>query len=181
MGGVDKALLPFNGAAMLDQSIARLAPQVEVLALSANGNPARFDRFRLPVLPDRESRGPLSGVLSGLIWAGALGADAVVSVPVDAPFLPGDLLPRLILAAEGSDGLAIASSVGRLHPACGLWPTRLVGDLAAFLASGAKAKVTDFAHAHGAAIAEFPDAGAFANLNTPEDLGAAEALMRDGA
>ncbi len=181
IGGVDKALLPFNGATLLDQSIARLLPQVEELALSANGDLARFGRFGLTVLPDAESRGPLSGILSGLLWAQGQGADAVVSVPVDVPFLPGDLLPRLVLAGEASGGLALASSGGRLHPACALWPVGLAGALASFLASGAKERVTDFAKAHGAAMAEFPDDGAFANLNTPEDLAAAEALTRGEA
>lgn len=181
MGGADKALLPFDGVTLLDQSIARLSPQVERLALSANGDPARFSRFGLPVLADSESRGPLSGILGGLVWAQGAGADAVVSVPVDAPFLPGDLLPRLILAGESHGGVALASSGGRLHPACGLWPVALIGALSAFLASGVKAKVTDFAMAQGAAITEFPDDGAFANLNTPDDLAAAEAMMRGGA
>jgi molybdopterin-guanine dinucleotide biosynthesis protein A len=49
--------------------------------------------------------------------------------------------------------------------------------LAAFLDSGTKPKVMDFALAQGAAIADFPDDGAFANVNTPEDLVAAEALL----
>jgi molybdenum cofactor guanylyltransferase len=181
MGGADKALLPFHGATLLDQSIARLSPQVERLALSANGDPSRFMRFGLPVLADSDSRGPLSGILAGLIWAKGGGADAVISVPVDAPFLPGDLLPRLVLAAEGSGGPALAASGGRLHPTCALWPVSLVEALGAFLTSGAKAKVTDFAMAQGAVIADFPDDGAFANLNTPDDLAAAEAMMRGGA
>ena len=53
--------------------------------------------------------------------------------------------------------------------------------LAGFLASGAKPKVMDFATAHHAAIADFPDDGAFANLNTPQDLLAAETLLGGGA
>ncbi len=53
--------------------------------------------------------------------------------------------------------------------------------LAAFLASGAKPKVMDFAALQGVATAPFPDDGAFANLNTPEDLAAAEALLRGPA
>ncbi len=181
MGGADKALLPFHGATLLDQSIARLGPQVEQLALSANGEAARFQRFGLPVLQDADSRGPLSGVLSGLIWARSQGADAVVSVPVDAPFLPGDLVPRLVLAGQGAGGAAIAAAGGRLHPACALWPVALTAALMDFLASGVQAKVTDFAVAQAAATAEFPDDGAFANLNTRDDLAEAEARMRGAA
>lgn len=176
MGGADKALLPLAGRALISHAIARLEPQVEQLALSANGNPARFAALGLPVLPDDTPMGPLSGILSALQWAAARGADAVVSAPVDAPFVPGDLTPRLLLAGNG--GLTIAQSGGRLHPVCGLWPVSLAPALAAFLASGAKPKIMDFAAQHAAATADFPDDGAFANLNTPQDITAAESLLK---
>lgn len=173
-GGADKALLPFGGAPLLAHVIARFEPQVERLALSANGDAARFATFGLPVLPDDKAAGPLAGLLAALRWAAPLGATAVCSVPVDGPFLPGDLCPRLCLAAEGSaTGLAIAACEGREHPTYGLWPVTLAAHLADFLASGAKPKVMDFARAHGAALATFPDPAAFANLNTPDDLAAA--------
>ena len=175
--GADKALLPLAGRPLLAHAIDRLRPQVQALAISANGDPARLAGFGLPVLPDDTPRGPLSGILAGLTWAAAQGADALVSVPVDAPFLPGDLTPRLILAADGPN-LALARSADRLHPACALWPTALAPALSAFLATGAKPKVTDFAFAHAPAIADFPDDRAFLNLNTPDDLTAAEALLK---
>ncbi|MCU0800566.1 MAG: molybdenum cofactor guanylyltransferase [Rhodobacteraceae bacterium] len=172
MGGHDKALLPFAGAPLIASVIARFAPQVAALAISANGAPSRFADFGLPVLPDDdESRGPLSGVLAALRWAGAKGATALVTVPVDCPFLPGDLAPRLLLAGP----LAYAGSGGRVHPACAVWPVSLEPVLAAFLASGAKPRVMDFLARQGAAEAVFADDGAFANLNTPADLAAAEA------
>lgn len=177
MGGADKALLRFAGCTLVDHAVARFGPQVEALALSANGDPARFAPLGLPVLPDDSPLGPLSGVLSALRWAAPLGASAVVSVPVDSPFLPGDLTPRLCLAAEtAATGLAIAAVAGRLHPTFGLWPVAVAPALAAFLASGAKPKVMDFALAHGAALAEFTEPAGFVNLNSPEDLAAAAAL-----
>jgi len=176
MGGADKALLPLAGRALILHVIERLEPQVERLAISANGNPARLADLGLPVLPDETPLGPLSGILSALIWAADQGADAVVSSPVDAPFLPGDLTPRLQLAGNG--GLAIAQSGGRLHPVCGLWPVALAPALTAFLASGAKPKMMDFAAQHAAATADFPDDGAFTNLNTPEDMTATETLLK---
>jgi len=49
--------------------------------------------------------------------------------------------------------------------------------LAAYLAAG-EAKVTRFTDAHHAARARFPDPRVFLNLNTPEDLAAAEALLK---
>ncbi len=47
-----------------------------------------------------------------------------------APFVPADLVPRLLAAVtdEGAD-VASAASGGRAHPVFGLWPTALAGKL----------------------------------------------------
>jgi molybdenum cofactor guanylyltransferase len=179
MGSVDKALMSLNGRPLIRHALDRLSPQVEDLAISANGDPARFVAMGCPVLPDATPLGPLSGILSALHWATAQGATAVVSAPVDAPFLPGDLVPQLLLAGGG--GLTIATADGRDHPVFGLWPVTLAADLARFLASGEKPKVTTFTDRHAAARAAFPDALAFLNLNTPEELAHAEQLIRGAA
>jgi molybdopterin-guanine dinucleotide biosynthesis protein A len=177
MGRADKALLPLAGQSLLSHVVARLEPQVERLAISANGDPARFT-LGLPVLRDETPLGPLSGVLAALRWAAPLGATAVVTAAVDSPFLPGDLTPRLCLAAEAApEGLAIAHSA-KDHPTFGLWPVALEPALAAFLASGENPRVLAFTTAHHAARAAFPDESAFQNLNTPEDLARAETLLR---
>lgn len=182
MGGADKALLSLGGRPLLAHVIDRFAPQVDSLALSANGDPARFSAFGLPVLPDDSSLGPLSGVLAGLRHAQRRGATALVSVSCDSPFLPGDLVPQLCLAAEtAASGLALVQAGGRDQGVFGLWPVGIVGALADFLASGAKPKITDFAALNGAARAVYADDAAFRNLNTPEDLAAAQALMGGGA
>lgn len=175
MGGVDKALLGLNGTPMVQHVQDRFEPQVERLAISANGDATRLAFTGLPILPDAQSQGPLSGVLAALDWAE--GADAVVSVAVDTPFFPGDLVPRLWLAGEGR--LAVASSAGRWHPTFALWPRSLRGALRDYLATGG-ARVMAFCEAHGAVEAPFPasDPDPFTNLNTPEDLARAETLLR---
>lgn len=177
MGGRDKALLSLGGRSLLSHVMARFEPQVESLAISANGDAGRFDQG-LAVLADVSSQGPLSGILAALDWAAPLGGTAVVSVAVDTPFFPADLVPRLCSAAEGSaQGVALAASGGADHPTFGLWPVALRGDLRAFLASGAKTRVMTFAQDHAAARAVFDDDGAFVNLNTPADLTAAETMI----
>ena len=100
MGGVDKAFLPLAGRSLILHVLDRFEPQVERLAISANGDPARFAAFGLKVLPDAEILGPLAGILAAMAWASEQGADAVVSAPVDGPFLPPDLVPRLCLASD---------------------------------------------------------------------------------
>lgn len=180
MGGVDKATLRLAGRSLVAHAVDRLEPQVERLAISANGDPARLSALGLPVLADAQSKGPLSGVLAALDWAAPLGATAVVTAAVDTPFFPGDLVPRLIMASDPS-GIALARSGGNDHPTFGLWPVTLRDDLRVFLDSGVKASVRAFADARGAARADFPDDGSFLNLNTPEDLSRAETLIRGAA
>lgn len=180
MGGVDKATLRLAGRSLVAHAVDRLEPQVELLAISANGDPARLSALGLPVLADAQSQGPLSGVLAALDWAAPFGATAVVTAAVDTPFFPGDLVPRLIMASDPS-GIALARSGGNDHPTFGLWPVTLRDDLRVFLASGVKASVRAFADARGAARADFPDDGSFLNLNTPEDLSRAETLIRGAA
>lgn len=171
MGGRDKAFLPWAGAPLIAAVLDRFAPQVDLLAISANGDPARFAPWGLPVLADAPpSKGPLSGVLAGMAWARGLGLSALVTVPVDAPRLPQDLVPRLLLAGEGRAVPVLAQTPGGLHPTFALWPVALAPRLADFLASPASPRLRDFALAQGAALADFAEEAEFANLNRPEDL-----------
>src|SRR5213082_2761607 len=79
--------------------LARLKPQCAAVVLNANGDPARFASFGLPVVADSVPgfAGPLAGILAGLDWVAANKFDIewVVSVPSDCPFLPRDLVPKL--------------------------------------------------------------------------------------
>lgn len=177
MGGGDKPLLALGDGTLLSHVIGRIAPQVAGLALSANGDPARFARFGLAVLADADAGrpGPLAGILAGMDWAAAAGAEALVSVAGDTPFLPPDLVPRLLLA--GSGGPALAATSGGRHPTFGLWPVRLRDDLRAALARGER-RVAAFANRHGAETAWFPDQpfDPFFNVNTPDDLARARGM-----
>ncbi|WP_284164646.1 molybdenum cofactor guanylyltransferase MobA [Frigidibacter sp. SD6-1] len=174
MGGVDKALLPFGPGTLLSNAVTRFEPQVESLAISANGDPSRFDGFRLPVLADadRGGAGPMAGLLAGLIWAKAAGASHLATMAVDTPFIPGDLVALLMLAGDG--GPAIAESAGRAHPTVGLWPVSLNMSLEAALGS-AERRLGFWAESVGAVRATFaatePDP--FMNANTVEELAAA--------
>lgn len=197
MGGGDKGLLPLAGQTLLSRVIDRIEPQVAGLALNANGDAARFDRFRLPVVPDSmaEFPGPLAGVLAGMDWAAQQGADTIVTVAADTPFFPCDLVPQLLLASDGQDhplvlattprgadeGAGLKSGGGRKvnrHPTFGLWPVALRDDLRAALAGGLR-KVVLWTDQHGGREALFPVSGfdPFFNVNTPEDLATAEGLL----
>ena len=179
MGGGDTCLLPLGDGVILDQVLARLTPQVDAVVLNANGDPARFSRFDLPVVPDSIEgfAGPLAGVLAGMDWAAAQGASKLISVAGDTPFFPDDLGARL--GAAGSLVLAGTPDPERgvaRHPTFGLWPVGLRDDLRAALNDGLR-KVVAWTDPHGGTVAEFGDDRAFFNVNTPEDLAIAHTLM----
>ncbi|WP_204115682.1 molybdenum cofactor guanylyltransferase MobA [Shimia biformata] len=186
MGGGDKGLLELEGQPILSRVIDRLAPQVAGLALNANGDPARLAQFGLPVIADSvaDFPGPLAGVLAGLDWAAAQGAETIVTAAADTPFFPCDLVPRLLLAAEGRPHqMALAATPhpkrGLLRqPTFGLWPVALRDDLRAALGEGIR-KVVIWTDRHGAGTAEFPVDGIdpFFNVNTPEDFALARELV----
>jgi molybdopterin-guanine dinucleotide biosynthesis protein A len=185
MGGGDKCLLPLGGRPLLAHVASRIAPQVDRLALNANGDPSRFVGFGLPVLPDsvRGHPGPLAGVLAGLDWAALLGADHLVTAACDTPFLPADLVAALRAAAVAAGTpLAMAVTPGEgggceRHPTFGLWPVALREDLRASIAGGAR-RVAAWTEPRGCARAVFDGpALPFFNINTPADLARAEAMI----
>ncbi|MEK6215757.1 MAG: molybdenum cofactor guanylyltransferase MobA [Boseongicola sp.] len=181
MGGGDKGLLSLCGQSILSRVMGRLEPQVATLALNANGDPARFAGFKIPVVPDSIEgfAGPLAGVLAGLDWAAGEGGEYIVTAAADTPFFPGDLVPRLMLAAEENElPIALARTEGGRHPTFGFWPVDLREDLRAALKDGMR-KVVAWSDVHGTAYADFPSVGfdPFFNVNTPEDLAEAEAML----
>lgn len=180
MGGADKALLSLGGRPLLAHVADRFEPQVERLALSANGDPARFATFGFPVLTDEQGTrlGPMAGLLAGLDWLAATGGTHLATVSVDTPFLPCDLVPRLLLASDSTKAPAIAESQGRAHPTCGLWPLGLRAPLRAALSAGER-RIGHWAKTQGAAQAVFTgnDPDPFFNINQPDDLARAEAWL----
>jgi molybdenum cofactor guanylyltransferase len=179
MGGGDKALLKIGSETILDRVVARLEPQCPHIILNANGDPARFERFELPVVADDipDFAGPLAGILAGLDWAAAnTDIKWVASVAGDCPFAPRDLVERLHDARrkEGMP-LACAKSGDWRHPVAGIWPVSLRADLRHALMEEGLHKIEVWTSRHGVAIAEWSDmpVDPFFNVNTPEDLAAA--------
>ena len=120
--------------------------------------------------------------LIGLEWAKAEAPDCplLLSAPTDAPFLPRDLVRRLLDARVREDAeIAMAASGGQVHPVVGLWPMALAEDLRRALVEEGIRKVDAWTARHKVAVVEFPIEGydPFFNANRPEDLAEAERLQ----
>jgi molybdenum cofactor guanylyltransferase len=181
MGGADKGLQILHGKPLAAHVLARLAPQVDALAISANRNRDAYAALGAPwhasVLADTlpDFPGPLAGLLAGLR---AARTEWLLTAPCDSPWLPADLAARLGHAAlaHGEAGADIVTATTRnaegevsLHPVFALVRTSLADDLAAFLEAGER-KVRAWYARHTAAEVAFDDERAFYNINSLQEL-----------
>ena len=182
MGRPDKGLMTIVGRPLLAWVTERARPQVDRLILNANGDPDRFAAFGLPVVADGlpAGEGPVAGLRAA--FGTARGFSHVATFAGDTPLFPDDLVSRLGQALEGGADYAIAASRGREHPTFGLWPVARADRIAELFAQGVRAP-RDLERHLRKAVVSFPadEVDPFFNANTPEDVAAVEALLRDRA
>ena len=183
MGGGDKPMRTIAGKTILERVIARLKPQCSGLILNANGDPARFASFGLPVIADTvaDFPGPLAGILAALDWMATHRPEVkfLLSAAADCPFLPRDLVARLEAARlEENAELAVASSGGQTHPVIGLWSVRLRGALRQALVQEDIRKIDRWTARYRLATVSWPTTPVdpFFNANTVGDIAEADRL-----
>lgn len=164
------------GRPLLDHAVEAARRWSADIAISARDQAIEGD---IAVLRDAEGQGPIAGIASALRFARARNLDAVLTIPCDTPLLPDDLPGRLETALSGSIAAAIPESAGIRHPASALWAVEAIEGLPAYLATG-RGSLMGFADRIGFATVEWPAEpfDPFLNVNTPEDLAEAEALLK---
>lgn len=181
IGGA-KAGRKLAGRTLLDHAIdiARRWSADPVLAVAEPGSDPRLG---VRQTRDREGiAGPLGGIAAALDETLRLGARRLMVLPVDMPFLPVDLLPKLSAALDrqANAGCAVASADGDRYPVCSLWRAGpLAAALPGYVASGERS-LRGLVRLLGGIDVEWsdPDAGtAFFNINTAADLERAEKMI----
>jgi molybdopterin-guanine dinucleotide biosynthesis protein A len=183
MGGGDKCLLPLAGKTLLQRTIERAQPQVSQLLLNANGNSLRFARTRLPVIADANPNnlGPLAGIHAGFTWmqVNAPKQEWLMSFASDTPFFPTTIADELLAAAiKSKKTLVVATSKLRVHPVFSLWHISVASKISAQLITGEAPRLQEWIKAQEPLEVDFnADAyDPFFNINTPQDLYAAEPI-----
>jgi len=172
MGGVDKGLQTFRGAPMVLHVVLRLSPQVGTLIINANQNIGPYEGFGYPVWPDMMGgfEGPLAGLQTGLSRCDTA---FLATAPCDSPFLPEDLVARLadaLTAADADIAVAVTEEGGRrTHPVFSLMKTTVISSLDIYLQGGGRKIETWYRSLPFVEVA-FPDADAFRNINTVDEL-----------
>ena len=179
--GSEKALMLLDGVPLLERVASRLRIQVDHLILNANGDTSRFGTTKLEVVPDLITaiQTPLVGLHAVLKYGAEHGFDAVVTVPSDSPFIPLDLVKRLVEAGE-IKGAAIAHSRNQKHFLTGIWTTALARPLEKLILQENLRRMQDFALRVEAVSVTWLDHphDPFFNVNTPEDLEQAEVMVK---
>ncbi len=171
MGGLDKGLQALRGRPLVACVIERFGPQVDELLINANRNGEFYATFGHRVVPDQmpDFAGPLAGLHTALTVAAH---PLVATAPCDSPFLPVDLVVRLLqaLTLHGAD-LAVVRTLDRPQPVFCLCRRQLLPSLTEFFDHGGR-KADDWQAAQKMVEVAFDDqAEAFTNINTRDELG----------
>lgn len=172
MNGQDKGLLLLGGRPLWQHIYQRLTPQTASIVISANRNIAEYQKSGLPIIEDTLAGfpGPLAGILA-VLESPLLSPDRqwFLFCPCDVPHIPDNLAQRLwdhkrdALAAWVHDG-------ERDHPTVALIHRSLAPAIRAYLLAGERRVMVFMAQAGGISVPFPGHNGAFANMNTPDDL-----------
>lgn len=180
MGGRDKGLVALGDRPLIAHVLARFAPQVGPLLISANRNHDAYRAlggpFGAAVVSDETADypGPLAGILAGLQ---AARTPWLAVVPCDSPFLPLNLVATLGAALGPAGKIAVARTADGTQPVFALLAHNLASSLAHFLAAGER-KIMRWYDQHACIEADFAsESAAFLNVNTEaeQQLAAARA------
>ncbi len=181
LGGRPKALIELGGRPIIERVVAALAPAVDDLLVVTN-TPELYAFLELPMVGDvYPDHGSLGGIYSGLE---AVSGPAALTVACDMPFLHPDVVK--LVASRAHQGDVVIPRVGsRLETMHAVYGKACLPHIAERLIAG-QLKIVDFLErVRVVEIAEdevalFRDPGiVFMNVNTPDDLERARALVAE--
>ena len=176
MGGRDKGEVILHGRRLVDWVVERLAPQADRILISG----AYDYGTGLTVVADRKNgpAGPAAGLWAALCWLenNLEGAKGFVTAPVDGPFLPADLVSAL----SQEQGCAVACDESGRHPTFAFWETAPLKKTLQAHPPGKGLALHALADECNAQDVIFTPPMALMNINSPEDLAAAQTLVERG-
>lgn len=181
MGGVDKGLIECGDRPLIAQVLARVAPCVGAVLISANRNLDAYRRYGYPVIEDATADfpGPLAGIARGLERCAT---DWLWVVPCDAPSVDARLLERLMDACrEHGTPAAVPIEAGQMQATFALLHRDVLPSLQHYLAQDRRA-VHAWLKTLPTVEVECDDHPEwFVNINIPEELAACAAQYKDSA
>ncbi len=175
--GVHKFQTLLGDRPLLDHVAAHLAPQVGSIAVNL---PRGYSREKITVLhePEGARAGPLAGVLLGLEWAQSISANMLLTMPIDVPFFPHDIVAQLSAHSDGQRPTCAVED-GRRHGLCTLWPLACLPTFARAHTDGDVRTVNRMLDLLQVQEVSFEAVGyeQFFNVNTAEDIEKAKQIL----
>lgn len=183
MGGVDKCLLEIGSKTILSHITEKLTQQTSVIYLNINGNSQRFSEYNLPLITDQTipSIGPLGGLKSAMRFLSTQNTPPtkILTVASDCPFLPPNLLQKLLESSGQNNDVTYCHSNNRDHFITALWPTQLLPPLSEFIDSGGRSVGKFISTLQNRKVHfQYDDVDPFFNINTVEQLQKANNLFK---
>lgn len=168
--GGGKPLRLLGERPLLDHAIEQARQWSDQVAIALRFKDQLGDIQASVIIDEQSVEGPLAGLIAALRFGRGAGAQAVLTIPADMPYLPEDLADRL-RERLGTKVAAIASSAGRLHPICGLWRVAALDSLPKYLGSDRRS-LRGFADLIGYVEVDWSiqSGDPFFNINSPQDL-----------
>ena len=169
--GSDKALLTFQGELLVERALRTLRKVCEPVIIA--GGVARLATYA-PVIPDlNPGNGPLGGIVAALERTTS---EWNLFLAVDMPLLPVAALRGLVASFDRSSLITLAQANGRVQPLCGVYSRQSLPVLRAEFAKGNLRVRAAVEATQSFSYWQAQDLEWFANVNTPEEFAAAEAL-----
>jgi len=180
MGGNPKALIELGGRSIVERVVAALTPAVDDVLVVTN-TPELYAFLGLPMVADvYPDHGSLGGIYSGLRAAGEI----AFTVACDMPFLHPEVV-RLVVERAGEGDVVIPRVGEQLETMHAAYSQTCLPPIEARLRAG-RLKIVGFfddvrvVEIAAAEVARFRDpAIAFMNVNTPDELERARALVAE--
>jgi molybdenum cofactor guanylyltransferase len=180
MGGQPKALIQLGGRSIVERVVAALTPVVDDVLVVTN-TPELYAFLGLPMVPDvYPDHGSLGGIYSGLRAAGEI----AFTVACDMPFLHPDVV-RLVVDRAGAGDVVIPRVGEQLETMHAAYGKACLPPIEERLRAG-RLKIVGFfdsvrvVEIGESEVARFRDpAVAFMNVNTPDELERARALVAE--
>ena len=181
MGGAPKALVELGGRRLIERVVSVVREVVDDVLIVTN-TPDLYRFLDVPMVPDVfADHGSLGGIYSGLA---AAAGDAAFTVACDMPFLSA-AVARLVVERAGEADVVIPRAADQLQTLHALYGKGCLPHMEARLRAG-RLKIVGFfddvrvLEVPEAEVARHADpARVFMNLNTPEELERARAMITD--
>ena len=185
LGGKGKAFINISGVSLIDLVLRKIETQVDRVAINTRDKNS-FSQYNYPIIEDliteEGGSGPLAGISSAIKWAkkSINPVSHVITVPVDTPLLPMDLVHRMSLELKiKKSDIIFASSNNNIYPVVSMWSLSLDNHLDKALSNGVR-KIDAFISSYNVSIVDwsFNDVDPFFNINNPEDITLAEKYIK---